>query len=174
MSEKKGKSALSRLRAKDKKFVEGITAGMSAIEAAKYAGSKAATRAGLAAHASRWKSRDAIQAAIRELRELHAVDDEALWGLVRKALRELLQDRSNPGARARACELMARLLGKLQPERHEHVHAHLDIPDPESETGRAELVRLIRIVLQAMDPVERATLIQEALQGVKLVAAEAS
>jgi len=162
---RKGTSALSRLREKDKKFVEGIAAGMSAIEAAKYAGSKARTRAGLAAHASRWKHREDVQVAILELRDVHAVEDEALWDLVRKALRELLQDRSNPGARARACELMAKLLGKLQPERHEHVHAHLELPDPAGPEGRSELVRLVRIALGALPSAERAALVREALEG---------
>ncbi len=133
------KSALTGLSQRDRLFVEGICAGMSAIEAAKYAGSQAATKSGLAAHASRWKRREKIQAAIKELRELHAVDDDGLWDLTRRALRELIQDRSNPSSRARACELMARLLGKLAPERHEHLHAHVRNLD-EMRTAIHEIV----------------------------------
>ncbi len=161
------KSALTGLSQRDRLFVEGVCAGMSAIEAAKYAGSQASTKAGLASHASRWKRREKIQSAIREMRDLHAVDDDGLWDLTRRALRELIQDRSNPSSRARACELMAKLLGKLQPERHEHLHAHVDVPELASPEGRTEVLRLVRIALRVMAPEERAELVREAFDGME-------
>lgn len=164
MSRKKDDPApLAGLSAKDRKFVEGICAGMSAMEAAKYAGSRAKTDAGLASLASRWKNKPRVAQAIKDLRDLHAVDDDGLWSLSRKALRELLQDRANPAARARACELMAKLLGKLAPDRHEHIHAQIELPELHSAEGKAEMVRLVRIALQAMPPDERAAIVREAV-----------
>jgi hypothetical protein len=160
----------TRLREKDRKFVEGICAGMSPMEAARYAGSNAADGKSIATVAYRWQGRRNIKEAIRELRALHAVDDDGLWDLTKRALRELLQERANPNARARACELMAKLLGKLQPDRHEHVHAHFEFPDAASPEGRAEVVRLVRIALEAMDPTERIAVVQEALGGIALPA----
>ncbi len=154
----------SALRAKDRKFVEGICAGMNAMEAARYAGSAAKNNRNLATVAARWRRRPEIAEAVRELRALHAVDDDGLWDLTRRALRELLQDRANPNARARACELMAKLLGKIQPDRHEHVHAHVELPPMDSPQGREELVRLVRVTLRAMPQEERAAIVREALQ----------
>jgi len=164
MSDAEERGPFEELPEKLQKFVEGTCAGMTGIEAAKYAGSDATTRAGLASLASRWKSLPEVKAAIDAVRAQHALGDDELWDMCRRTLRELLQDKGNPGARARACELMARLLGKLQPDRHEHVHAHMELPDPESPEGRAELVRLVRIVLDAMRPEERAKLVREALR----------
>jgi hypothetical protein len=146
---------------KDQRFVEGICAGMTGIEAAKYAGSEATTRPGLASIASRWRSRPEIKAAIGALRKQHALDDDDLWDMCRRTLREILQDKGNPGARARACELMARLLGKLQPERHEHVHTHMDLPDLSSPEGQAELVRVLRIALDAMPGEQRESIVRQ-------------
>jgi len=158
------KSAYSSLRAKDRKFVEGICAGMSQMEAARFAGSGAKSNKSLATVAARWGQRPIIQKAIEELRALHRVDDGGLWELARKALRELIQDRNSPNARARACELLAKLLGKLQPERHEHVHAHVELPPMDSPQGREELVRLVRVTLRALPLEERQEIISEALE----------
>ncbi len=161
------RSALDLLPEKDRKFVEGICAGMTASEAARFAGSDAKTPSGLASHASRWRSRPEIQEAVVELRAQRSVEAEDLWELVMKALRELVTDRANPHARAKACELMARLLGKTGPERHEHVHAHAhvaarDLSDP---GDRAELVRVVRVTLMALPEGERRDLLREALEG---------
>lgn len=166
MSEEK-RDPFEGLSEKDQRFVEGLCAGMSAVEAAKYAGSEAATKAGLASHASRWQNRPEIRAAVAELRKQQAVDDDGLWDLARKALRELLTDKGNPNARARACEILARVLGKLQPERHEHVHAHMgDVEPPDLETpeGEEEFVRLLWVVLKALPREKRARIITKALR----------
>jgi hypothetical protein len=158
------RTALERLKEKDLRFVEGICSGMSSMEAARFAGSKASTKAGLASHASRWRKRPWIREAVGEFRREHAVDDDGLWDLARKALRELLMDKTNPNARARACDLMARLLGKLAPERHEHAHVPTEDLDPASPEGKAELVRLLRIALDSLPEAERAEVVREVLR----------
>jgi hypothetical protein len=157
-------SALRGLRERDRKFVEGICAGMSAAEAARFAGSKAKTSVGLAAHASRWRARPGIEAAVRELRAEHAIEAEALWDSTMKALRDLIADRGNPNARIKAAELLARLTGRLGPDRHEHVHAHVEARDAAAPEDRAELVRLTRITLESLPPEERAALVAEVLR----------
>jgi hypothetical protein len=157
-------SALKNLRERDRKFVEGICAGMSSAEAARFAGSKAKTSVGLAAHASRWRARPGIEAAVRELRAQHAIECEALWDSTMKALRDLIADRGNPNARIKAAELLARLTGRLGPERHEHVHAHLEARDAAAPEDRAELVRLMRITMSSLPPGERAELVAEVLR----------
>lgn len=157
-------SALKGLRERDRKFVEGICAGMSSAEAARFAGSKAKTSVGLAAHASRWRARPEIGAAIRELRAQHAIEAEDLWDSTMKALRDLVADRANPNARIKAAELLARLTGRLGPDRHEHVHAHLEMKDAADPGDREEFVRLMRITLAALPPGERAALVAEVLR----------
>lgn len=157
-------SALKGLRERDRKFVEGVCAGMSSAEAARFAGSKAKTSVGLAAHASRWRGRPEIEAAIRALRAQHGIEAEALWDSTMKALRDLIADRGNPNARIKAAELLARLTGRLGPDRHEHVHAHMEMRDAEAPEDRAELVRLMRITLGSLPPEERAGLVAEVLR----------
>jgi phage terminase small subunit len=156
--------ALKALRERDRKFVEGICAGMSSTEAARYAGSKAKTSVGLASHASRWRARPGIEAAIRELRAQHAIECEALWDSTMKALRDLIADRGNPNARIKAAELLARLTGRIGTERHEHLHAHMEARDAAAPEDRAELVRLMRITLSSLPPGERAGLVAEVLR----------
>jgi hypothetical protein len=161
---KERKMALERLKEKDLRFVEGLCSGMTAAEAARFAGSKASTKSGLAGHASRWRKRPLIKEAIEEFRRENAVDDDGLWDLARRALRELLMDKTNPNARARACELMAKLLGKLAPQRHEHVVAPVEDLDPRSPEGKAELIRLLRIALDSLPEAERAEVVREVLR----------
>jgi len=81
-----------------------------------------------------------------------------------KALRDLVADRGNPNARIKAAELLARLTGRLGPDRHEHVHAHLETRDAAAPEDRAELVRLTRITLESLPPEERAALVAEVLR----------
>lgn len=157
-------SALKGLRERDRKFVEGICAGMSSAEAARFAGSKAKTSVGLASHASRWRARAGIETAIRELRAQHAIEAEDLWDSTMKALRDLIGDRGNPNARIKAAELLARLTGRLGPERHEHLHAHVEARDAAAPEEREELVRLMRITMGALPPGERAELVAEILR----------
>jgi hypothetical protein len=167
-------SVLDRLDDKERRFVEGVCAGMSGVEAARYCGHGTEDRNALAAYASKLKKRVHIREAIEELREQHRVENEDLWSETLRALRELIREKSNPNARARACELMARLLGKLQPERHEHVHAHLELPSLNEAETRQELVRLTRITLDALPAEERAALVREALATEPLTAIPAT
>jgi len=153
------------LSEKDKLFVEAICAGLSNIEAARAAGSEATTKSGLASLASRWRKRPDIDAAIRALRAQLTPEGDGLWDLAMKALREILMDKGNPGARAKAIDTLARILGKLQPERHEHLHAHIEIPPISTPEGRAELVRLVRVTLRALPPDERRAIVREATEG---------
>ena len=157
-------TSLDILTARERKFVEGICAGMSGVEAARYCGSKASDRKGLAVYASKLKAKTSIKEAIVALRKEYEIDAEALWAETQKALRELIRDRANPNARARACELMARLLGKLQPEKHQHVHAHAHFDLPSGPEGRAEIVRLIRVALRPLPEDERAAVLRELLE----------
>jgi phage terminase small subunit len=158
-------SALDQLDERERRFCEGIAAGMTGVEGAKYAGCDATSRSGLADFARRLRKKPHIQVAIEELREQHRLELESLWDETVRVLREVLKDKSSPNARVRAAELLAKLLGKLQPERHEHahVHAHFEVPDLAEPQARAELVRLVRIALQALPAGERAALVREAL-----------
>ena len=145
---------------------------MNGVEAVRFSGSRGG-RAHMAAQASRWKRLPQIEEAIVALRKAHEVDSADLWTLTMKALRELVQDKSNPNARARACELMAKLQGKLQPETHQHLHADIEVPQLSESEGRQEMVRLVRIALNAMPAEQRAELVREAL-GQPAIAGEAS
>ena len=172
-------TGLDQLSEKERRFCEGIAAGMTGVEAAKYSGCDATTRSALSDFARRLKKKPHIQKAIEQLREEHRLELESLWDETVRVLREVLKDKSSPNARVRAAELLAKLLGKLQPERHEHahVHAHFEVPDLAEPQARKELVRLVRIALQALPASERAALVREALgpgDAAHLLPAEAS
>lgn len=151
---------------KDRLFVEAICAGLSSVEAARAAGSEATTKSGLASLASRWRKRPEIDAAIRALRAQLTPEGDGLWDLALKALREILLDKGNPAARAKAIDTLARILGKLQPERHEHLHAHVELPPIDTPQGREEMVRMLRVALRALPPEERRAIIEEAAGGI--------
>ena len=131
---------LARLSDQQRRFAEGICIGMSGVEAARYAGSQAKDNNGLAVAASRWRRRPDIRRAIELLRAQHAIEADDIWDLTVKALRELITDKFNPNARAKACELMAKLLGKLAPEKHLHAHLHAETKVKEFRTAMTDLI----------------------------------
>ena len=139
-----------RLTEQERKFVEAIAAGMTGVEAAGYCGSEATSRGALAVFASRWRARAEIAAAIDELRRQHDVEDEGMWGNVKQALRQIIQDsKGNSLARVKACELYGKFTGRMQPERHVHAHAHAHAEVKNLEPGAER--RLTRIAIRDED-----------------------
>lgn len=162
-------SVLGELDATDYKFVEGICAGMTGVEAARYAGSQASTRNGLSRFAAARRSRPEIQRAIRDMRELHRVDDEGLWHKSLKALSEVLDQTESHNARVRAAEAIAKLQGRFVPARHEHVVAHVNAPSISDPAARADLAQSVRVVLRGMEPGDRVAYLRDVLQEDDLV-----
>ncbi len=98
-------------------FTQGLAAGMTNAEAARHAGSQGNPNS-LKTIGSRYAKKPEVQTALAELYAARSEDDEdGVWQEVRTALLELVRDKSHPAARARACELMARITGRVGPNR---------------------------------------------------------